>query len=104
MKLVMYAVPVSAREIGHQVRWATIVNGVMVSKGKELLLTVRAAAKLCHTTWCVLKYFISYIGVHTCPLTNLRGENPIFGDFRTQNRQFEPRHSLMREKSSNLKQ
>ena len=25
-------------------------------------------AKLCHTTRCVLKYFISYVGVHTCPL------------------------------------
>jgi len=23
-------------------------------------------AKLCHTTWCVVKYFISYMGVHMC--------------------------------------
>jgi len=37
-----------------------------------------AFAKLCHTTRYVLKYFISYTGVHTWPLKNFRGENPQF--------------------------
>jgi len=31
-------------------------------------------AKFCHTTLRVLKYFISYMGVHKCPLKNLRGK------------------------------
>ena len=35
-------------------------------------------AKLCHTMRHVLKYFISYRGVRTCPLTNLKGEKPHF--------------------------
>jgi len=38
-------------------------------------------AKLFHTTRYVLKYFISYMGVHTCHLKILRGENPIFRRF-----------------------
>jgi len=35
-------------------------------------------AKLCHATQYVLKQFISYMGVRTCPLTNLMGEKPHF--------------------------
>jgi len=31
-------------------------------------------AEVYHTTRCVLKYFISYVSVHMCPLKNLRGE------------------------------
>jgi len=62
-------------------------------------------AKLCHTMQYVLKYFISYKGVHKCSLTNLRGENPhFFSDFLTQNRHFERRHSILPGKSGNLKQ
>ena len=38
-----------------------------------------------------------------CPLKFEGRKNPIFADLRTQNRHFEPRHSLMREKSGNLK-
>jgi len=38
-------------------------------------------AKLCHTTRYVLKYFMSYTGVHMCLLKNLRGENPLFCRF-----------------------
>jgi len=38
-------------------------------------------AKLCHTTRCVLKYFISYMGVHTFPLKNPRGKKTIFCRF-----------------------
>jgi len=33
-----------------------------------------------------------------------RRETPLFGDFRTQNRDFEPRRSLLLRKSGNLKQ
>jgi len=43
-----------------------------------------------HTMRCVLKYSISYMGVHTCPLKNLRRKKTFFADFRTQNRHFEP--------------
>jgi len=47
-------------------------------------------AKLCHTTRCVLKYFIIY-GCSYVPPKNLRGKKtPIFGDFRTQNRHIKP--------------
>jgi len=37
-------------------------------------------AKLCHTTRCILKYFITYMGVHSSYVSpkNLRGENPHF--------------------------
>jgi len=58
----------------------------------------------CHTTRCALKCFISYMDVHTCPLKIWGVKTPIFSDLRTQNRHFEPTHSLMRGKSGNLKQ
>jgi len=38
-------------------------------------------AKLFHTTRCVLKYFISYMGVHIGAPKNLRGEKPHFCRF-----------------------
>ena len=34
-------------------------------------------AKLCYTTRCVLKYFVSYMGDPMCPLKNLRGEKTL---------------------------
>jgi len=37
-------------------------------------------AKLCRTMQCVLKYSVSYMGVHTCSLEDFRG-NPIFRRF-----------------------
>jgi len=53
-------------------------------------------AKLSHTTRCVLKYSISYMGVHTCPIKHLRGEKSHFRRFPDP-KTFEPCHSLMRE-------
>jgi len=32
--------------------------------------------KILHTMQCVLKYLISYMGVHVCPLKHLRGKKP----------------------------
>jgi len=46
-----------------------------------------------------LLYGCSYV-----PLNQFEGQKPqIFADFRTQNRHLEPRHSLIRRKSGNLK-
>jgi len=38
-------------------------------------------AKCCHATRCVLKYFISYTGVHTCPLKIWGAKNSHFCRF-----------------------
>jgi len=38
--------------------------------------------------------FISYRGVHTSPLKDLRGKNPIFADLWIQGKQFQWRHSI----------
>jgi len=38
-------------------------------------------AKPCHTTRCVLKYFISYMGVYTCPLKIWGAKTPNFCRF-----------------------
>jgi len=51
-------------------------------------------AKLCHTTRYVLKYFMSYMGVHMCPLKIWRGKK-CFADLRTQSRYFQRHHSIM---------
>ena len=47
-------------------------------------------AKLCHTTRCVLKYFISSMGVHMCPLKFEGRKTPISADLRTQNWHWSP--------------
>ena len=44
------------------------------------------------------------VGVHMCPLKNLRGKKTIFANLWTQSGHFEPHHSIMRGKLGNLKQ
>jgi len=57
-------------------------------------------------TWCSMSWnSLPPIGVFICaPNKFERLKTPISDDFRTQNQHFEPRHSLMRGKSGNVKQ
>jgi len=56
-----------------------------------------------HDAVHVLKYFYLLYGCSYVP-PKIEGQKANFADLRTQNRHFEPRHSLMRGKSENLKQ
>ena len=57
-----------------------------------------------HDTVCAEIVYLLY-GCSYVPPNKFEGrKTPLFGDFRTQNRDLEPSHSLLRGKSGNLKQ
>jgi len=56
-----------------------------------------------HHAVCAEIVYLLYGCSYVLP-NKFEGRNALLGDFRTQNRDFEPRHSLLLRKSGNLKQ
>jgi len=68
--------------IGRITAWPNFPNWYKecckMSHTTDFSMSLGRFSRNCHTTRCVLKYSIFYIGVHMCPQKNLRGEKVPF--------------------------